>query len=344
MTLINPLAAANTLPPAAATVNLRENRDQNLRNDQVVRATVAEGGLERILLQMGTKKFWVNTETPLTTGQKLSLQVFENNGEIELRMVQANLSDHLRQVLHLAGRSFDLLPLLEALANPNHPVFKYLSPTGQNALQGALLFFSGQTEGSDGRFLKSMVRVLGLDLEQRLANDKEGEILASLKGALLEIVDRSKGREGPLYDRVRRLHHLLEATQIFRARLAEEGTVLLPLPLPFIEYGYLVADRHPSGGQDEEHYEGLLGMFLQLSSLGAINIHMLFDQRGLTLRIRTESDHVTAFIKSCVDELTTLLDSFHLVGLTVSSDAVPPQKNLIGLLNRKQTTVFDTRV
>jgi len=344
MTLINPLAAANTLVPAAATINQRESRDQHLRRDQVVRATVAEGGLERAVLQLGGRKFLVETETPLMTGQKLSLQIVENPKGVELRLLTFSLSDRVRQVLHLAGQSFDLLPLLEELAAPNHPLAKTLSPAAGDALQGALLFFSGQTEGTEGRFLKSLVRVLGLDLEQRLQQDPAGAPLANLKGAVLELLDRVQGQDIPTADRIRRLHQLIEATQIFRARLNEDGFLLLPLPFPFLDYGYLLAERHPRGNGDTPRSGGMLSLYLQLSSIGALNINMLFDQRGLTLRIRTESRQSMAFLEGYRDELEQRLQPWRLAGLNFSSDATAPQQHLVNLLSGGRSTVFDTRI
>jgi len=343
MTLINPLAAANTLIPAAATINLRENREQNLRNDQVIRATVAEGGMERALLQLGQRKFWVETETPLATGQKLALQIFEESGEIELRILSTSLSDRVRHVLHLAGRQFDLLPLLQELTDHNNLLFQELSPSAQNALQGALLFFNGQTEGSDGRFLKSMIRVLGLDFEQRLGKENDSQVLSNLKGASLELLSRLAGQEGPLADRIRHLHQMIEASQIFRARLAEDGLFFLPLPLPFLDYGYLIAERHPKQLKNNTSSGGKISLYLQLSSLGCLTIDLLFDQHGLTLKLTTENRKILDFLANQSTDLEQALQLFKLTRINFCCEASKPQQHLVNLLTAGSSTVFDTR-
>jgi len=345
MSLINPLATANTLLPASATLNLRESREQNLRSDQVIKVSVLEGGLEKALLQLGSRQVWVDTERPLSTGQKVALRLVRTARGLEFHLLPMTLEDRVRQVIHLAGTPFELLPLLEDLADPANPLTRQLSPESRDAIRAGHIFFAGQTRETEGRYLKSLIRVLGLDLEQRLEAGNAPEALTSLKGVCLELLTQTKDREDPAIERVRKLYRVLEAHQIFRLRLAESGMFLLPLPLPLCEYGFLVAERQPRLEESEGHGAPcLLSLYLSLSSLGALNVDMLFEPRGLSLRIRCETTTVMEYLKGKGAKLGSVLKTCELVNLSFSCDARAAQAHLVTLLGKGGDAGLNARV
>jgi len=75
MNVINPSAAIVPINATADNFQSREERQYQLPLNQIVRATVSEGGFDRAMLEMANRRIPVETKVPLQTGQKLDLLV-----------------------------------------------------------------------------------------------------------------------------------------------------------------------------------------------------------------------------------------------------------------------------
>ncbi len=108
MTIVNPISITS---PAAQASNIpvatSEERQVGLRLDQIVRATVVEGGLDRILLEMNQRHYQAQSELELQTGQKLTLQVLQTHPKLEFRVLPEQLNGRLSQLLPLLSRAYD---------------------------------------------------------------------------------------------------------------------------------------------------------------------------------------------------------------------------------------------
>ncbi len=108
MTLVNPIATPN---PVVQTGNVQlttpEERQVDLRLEQIVRATVVEGGLDRALLEMNHRHYRAQSDLELQTGQKLTLQVLQTHPKLEFRVLQDPLGGRLSQLLPLLTKSYD---------------------------------------------------------------------------------------------------------------------------------------------------------------------------------------------------------------------------------------------
>ncbi|MBE9487468.1 MAG: hypothetical protein IMY82_09930, partial [Chloroflexi bacterium] len=116
MTIVNP-----TVPPTpiiqttANPVATSEERQVDLRLEQIVRATVVEGGLDRALLEMSHRYFRAQSDIELQVGQKLTLQVLQTHPSLEFRVLNDPFFDRLSQLLPLLTRPYDWAQLLGQL-------------------------------------------------------------------------------------------------------------------------------------------------------------------------------------------------------------------------------------
>ncbi len=117
MTIINPVASQNLqVQPTTAPLATTEERQVDLRPEQMVRATVVEGGLDRALLEMNHQHYRAQSEVELQAGQKLTLQVLQTHPTLELRVINNPIVERLGQLLPLLSQSFDWAGLVKQLS------------------------------------------------------------------------------------------------------------------------------------------------------------------------------------------------------------------------------------
>ncbi len=79
----------------------------NLLPQQIIQALVVEGGQNQIVLELGSQKLAAHTEQPLTSGQKLNLQVVSTDPQLKLQIVD-KVDPTLLRVLQLFDNRSDL--------------------------------------------------------------------------------------------------------------------------------------------------------------------------------------------------------------------------------------------
>lgn len=449
MTLIHPSPPVLPVSAAAPLAVNREGRELELRPEQVVRASVVEGGQEKVLLDMGQQRILAESRVPLRTGQTLNLQVLQTAPQLQLRLLDTPLNERIGHALHLLSGKFDVLSLLTQLspgrppqtpraqgsagpamaiplqsgapATPSLPAPATPTPTlvatpappgmaaaassgamvatgppatagpastGQPAPPGStppatgqvpapyraalpepgrqpeppLAPLAGQLSQSsretlqafksvlsdpalvfDGAQLRQVLKHLGLHMEARLAAGQGAEAAETLKSALLDA--RSLLETGGVKStQVEHLLQNLELHQLFNLRLAQEGAMLWPLPLAFLEQGYLVVEERSQqrGGDQDPPWQ--LALHLSLKALGDLRIEFLHEPQGLFLRFVCDSQEKTAFFAGFADELRQQITSVPLAGLSFSQGAESPDKTLIRRVLGEGEGVLDARI
>lgn len=332
------------LPSTSATAQPTvspEARFQDLRMEQIVRATVAEGGREQVLLDLGHHRLRAETQVPLRTGQSLDLKVTSLSPRLELRLIDDLLGERLNRSLHLLSGKWDLLPPLRELLEGGTPLFDRLSPAARVGLEIWMAIQGFSYEKPDPVLFRHLARRFGLDLEARLARGEKQEAIETLKGALLEVAQKIDDSSGETAERVGRLLQSLEMFQLCQVRLGEAGLSLLPLPLPWLEQGYILADDSAErGGEGENPFR--LSLHLSLQGLGDLRVDFLYDQQGVYLRVAGESREKADFIASFQEELREALGP-SLQGLVFTEGAEGPAPALIRRVAEK-SGMLDTRV
>lgn len=333
MSVINPLAAIVQMAPTSAFHPPREGREHDLRVHQIVRGTVAEGGQERVLLELGNRRLWAETGLPLQSGQVLTLRVMSLTPQLELKLVEDPLAERLGRLLHLIGEKWDVATVLRSLlvtgAAPS-PFATGLRP----ALDQFLQVLQTSPEALTGGSLRDLLRILG-------PGGAKDEIV-SLRELLLATQAQLLGVHDDKAEAVARLLQQLELTLLCQARLAQSGQTLHFLPLPFVETGYLIADQ--GSAAPESKAPATLSLHLTLSGLGDLQIDFLHEAPGVFLRFSCSSPETMAFLSDFHEELRTGLGDLPLRGLAFVTGAENPVQALLRRLLPDGAGVLNTRV
>ncbi len=196
-----------------------------------------------------------------------------------------------------------------------------------------------------GEEIRHMVDRLGLDMERLLAEGRRDEAVQTLKSALLEITHAmtASGRADQAPDH---LLATLELYQMLQIRLAPEGLFFLPLPMPFLDQGYLLVDEEQSGGSRESggKEEKTMHLHLQLQGLGNIQVDISHQGEGVSLRFLAQDKERAEFMAEHRDELRQWLTALRLDSASFLAGAGDPAAGLLRrMLPAEGSGILDTR-
>jgi len=341
MTTITPIQPnIQPLPVQQAGYTPRESQEQQLRVDQVVRATVTEGGDERIRLNIGRQSYLAETEIPLRTGLGLTLLVNKVSPRLEFQILTDPLGERIRQNLHLLEVPWSFEGLAASAAGSESSPDIRVAWERFLALQGAL------TDGGGGTgALAEMLASLGIDYEARLAAGDTAGIAAVLKKLLEETRQASKGSESS-GEKIDQFSGLFELWQLVRLKQSQQSVEFWPLVLPWVEQGFILAERGDGGDQQNAAGEAArswrVTVHLQLPQLGTMQIDFLWEHPGLYLRFQCANKEQVRLLSGSQDELRGFVTSLPLEGVAFSLGAQEPAMVLARLLGGEG--VVDERV
>jgi hypothetical protein len=339
MNPINPILTVRTVLPAANALTTTEGRQYGLQAGQFVHATVAEGGGNSVLLDIDQQRFQARTEIPLQTGQQLRLLIEETSPHLRLRLVKDSLVERLSHAVHLLEEKWDSPGLLSRLAATGE--------TGHEPLIRLLTFFSGFSSALDespcGKRLRALVSKMGLTLEAELAHEKNRVEPENLKSALLSARKQLSEQETELSETLDRLQQKIELFQLCNLRLAKQGAVLIPLPLPFLESGYMIVEN---GGEEKTAETGprKISLFLSLKKLGDLRIDLLHEGGGLFLRFNCGSRQMADYLAGFEGELRSMLTGLPLCGASYGCGVENLANDLMRRVLSDERDLLNTRV
>jgi hypothetical protein len=292
------------------------------------------------LLDLDRQQIRAQTQTPLQTGQKLRLLVVENKPQLILRLFQDNLLERLTHSIHLLEGKCELTSALQQLSKNQGD--KKLLP--EKSLTKLLEFFTpfraASPETLSGNELRLLARHLGLTLEADLARGASTVEPANLKSLLLS-TDRSDADNKS--EIAEQLLQKLELFQLCNLRLARQGASLLPLPLPFLDNGYLVAERDATSDQEQPPVKKV-SLYLSLQGLGDLRIDLLQESEGLFVRFTCDNGDKTRFLEEQEPELQSMLTALPLCGASYGSDQGVLATDLIRRILADGDELLDARV
>ena len=177
-----------------------------------------------------------------------------------------------------------------------------------------------------GELLQQLVAKLGLNLEGILAAGNREDAVKTVKFALMELVQNAD-KESKLVESGKNALKTLEFFQLTQLQTARQDALVVPLPLPFLEQGYLVVedytDQSGKGGGDGEmpkHFS----LFLKLQPLGNLKIEFVFSGDGLYIRFHSESKEVSGFLATFKDELKGAITDTLVHGVSFTENGEDP--------------------
>jgi len=182
-------------------------------------------------------------------------------------------------------------------------------------------------------------QLLGLNLEAEVLRGRTREALSSLKLALLDHAQDLNPKEQEAL-------HRLELFQVCRARLADQGQLFLPLPLAFLEEGFLLVQQDDDAEQktaaDKESVH--MALYLRLSALGNVKIDILAEPGGLRLRVIGEDQEKVDFLESLSERLRSQLQQVPLRSLSFATGVETPTRELLKKLVPDSQRFFEARI
>jgi len=340
MAIIAPVT--HTIPPqqTQAGPTPRESHEQQLRIDQVVRATVSEGGQEKIWLNIGQERFRAETEIPLRTGLQLTLQVSKTTPRLEFKVLSDPVGDRIRQGLHLLKGSWPLFKLPESLVAAGDDRLE-----GLEAWSRILKLQTDVTDRNVNGGLARFLGYLGMDYEALLAQGERQTAAATLKSLLTDVTKTDSLPKELAGDNLEHFSSLFELWQLIRLKMAQQSVEFWPLPLPQFEQGFLRAERgggDASAGENEDTRSWRVTVNLQLAGFGPVQIDFLWENSGLFLRFQCATPEQVSLLNEKQEELKKFVSSLPLEGVSVSLGGKEPATALVSLLAGEG--VFDARV
>ncbi len=344
MSPVTPTAPINPAPTVTADNHVsREERQQQLPIDKIVRATVAEGGQDKVILELNQQRLQAETRLPLKTGQKLNLLVVATNPRIELQSIEDPLQPRLTSSLHMLSGKWDLQSLAQVLNAEGTPIINALSPQSREILLSWATMQKHDIQSLDGAGLRQLIKDLGLGHEANLARVKSGQIEGALKSALLETLSLKKAGTD-MQEQAGRLLQLLELFQFCQIKLARQDVLFLPLPLPFLDQGFIIVDQQKDQQADEKNTAPFqLSLHLTLQNLGDLRIDLLHEPQGLFIRCVCDTQEKAEFVAACKDDLMRNMNSVLLHDIAFAAGADSPANALLTKMIPQGDSILDTR-
>jgi hypothetical protein len=211
----------------------------------------------------------------------------------------------------------------------------------------AILFSQGGagSANSGGENLQQLVGKLGLNLESLLAAGNKEEAVKTVKFALMELVQNFTGR-GELAESGKHALSTLEFFQLAQLQTARQDALVVPIPLPFLDQGYLVVedykDQSAGDGQGREmpkHFS----LLLKLAPLGNLKIDFLSSDENMYIRFYCQSKEVSDFLAGFKEELENALTGTTVRGVSFSQNSEDPLSAVLKKSMAGEDSFIDTK-
>ncbi len=326
-----PAITISFAPQAVASQHgTNEGQSLHLKAHEIVQATVVQGGMDTVELELNRYRFTAHTRIPLRTGQRLQMQVQDSSPHIELKILNQSLLENLFQRLHLFGEELDLASRLRHILGDASHSSTVQGQASHNASDSLLQGLHQFAQRPDGSFLAAMSGLLGLDTEALLSSDPESRV-ANLKTLLMHVLGQQDGASQQQENSKNLLQHT-ELMQLCRARMYQDNTFFLPLPFPFLERGFALMERRRGSepeGEETEREEYSISLCLRLQNLGALEVRMLYEEPQLLVRVLCEEQSAADFFSGLKEELKESVEALPVHSLTVTTGGRDPDRILM---------------
>ena len=348
---MNTITPLTSIQPLASATDRHGGQQQNFGQKvigEILKATVLEARANnQYILDFSGSRIPVSSQARLSPGQILTLQISKTTPQVELKLVSESGNLLSGKALVLLGSNLDLSSLLSSLQPGSPSPLATLTSSSAATLHTYLpaeitSLISGRAGGS---FLQLLFNRLGINLESLLAQGNAAEAKNTLKAALLEIAARFQNAEH-LSGQANKLLSTLELYQLTQLQLTSQNLTIFPLPLPFIEQGYLLLDN--SYNDLEESTEGngkqQFSLHLAMSELGNIQVTVLQDTEQLFIKFFLDSEETVRFVTPYREMLEEMLSINSRISITFSSGADSPVNTLVRKLVPDGQSIINTTV
>ena len=344
---ITALSSSPILGSSTSGAGGQQYHPQQMLEGQTMHAFVVKAaGENKFILDIGTNRILAQSDSvTLTPGQSLQLQVTATTPLLELKIITAPLQQYLGQSLTFIGQNLDLSSLLQTLQQPPNPAIDALTTASRQLLENFFTLQQRPLNGKEGgEVLRQMIDTLGLQMEAKLGKGLTDEGTSSLKSALLEVIHLF-GESETTKEAGKTLLSTIESFQLSQLRLDQDKTLIIPLPFPFLEQGYLLIDQKQDQETEDHKRKKQLhfSLHLALSGLGNIQIEFVQTDDGFWMRFNCDSQEKADFVGQFSDDLKQQLADTPLQGISFSGTANAPGTDLVRMLVPAGKSFLDTK-
>jgi len=347
MVTITPLTPIRPLGSATSQSGSQNPGENPLARGQLLKGVVLEvKGENRFLLDISGQQLTAESKAALTAGQSLRLQVVQTAPQIELKIVSSTNDQFFGRSLTLLGKNIDLTELFQTFRQQSPSPLASLPASARNIIEKYFLSQQKSFSGSDaGAVLKQLIDSLGLSFENILARGDATAASLTLKAALLELAHIFQNAEN-ISDAAHKILTTIELFQLAQLHNSGDRQFIFPLPLPFVEQGYLVIERDTDKDSDKDntHRNNRFSLHLSMTDLGNIQIDFLSIEETLYIRFRTDSQEKADFVAQFSEQLKEAITDIPQINLSFSADAPDPLTELMREIVPEGSTILDTRI
>lgn len=206
---------------------------------------------------------------------------------------------------------------------------------------------SSATSGTkEGGQLQQLVHSLGLNFEGQLtAGDVKGAT-NTVKSALLELVQNFMG-QNKLTETGSQTLKTIEFYQLMQLQMERQDTLVLPLPAPFLEQGYLVIEDYKNQLAEKDGEQKTLNhfsLYLKLSPIGNLKIDFLYSGDGVYLRFNSDSKQISDFLSGFKKELSESISNSVVQSISFSEGGEDPLTTILQKSRDGATSILDTKI
>ena len=344
METIRPLTSIPTVGSATSQSRGQQPQQNQLPLGQLLKAVVVDAkGADQFILDIGGSRLTAQSQAPLSIGQTLQLQVVNTSPQIELKIVADTLNQFVGKSLSLVGKNIDLSSLFQNFSQTTPSPLADLTPTSRSIIESFFTLQQTDIGKSDGgAVLKQLLEGVGLNLEHHLSRGDKNSAAATLKAALLDVAETFKNAEA-VASAANKVISTIELFQLAQLNTNNEAFLIFPLPLPFIEAGYLSIEKDASNNDSDQNDGVRFSLHLTMSELGHLSIDFSKNEDTLMIRFRAESVEKMKFIEQFSEELINTITDVANVTVSFADGAPDPVSDLIRKIVPKGQSMLDTK-
>lgn len=271
------------------------------RPGQILQATVTSAGDGLVTLDMNGRQFAAQDRLGLREGQQLLLHVAATSPQVQLQTLGLNTENPQNIFLQVFGAGWDLPALLRQIQDRRDTGKNPLFDLMRDAMKAFMAGLEDPATAADATALAALLQRLGV------ARLKQEDPSGTLRQALLGGKGDEPRDEEPSSELLDSLARSLETLRRLNLQLQPEGSVLLPLPLPFLKQGFLlIGDAAEETGSDSASSRKIC-LQLSLENLGELRVDMLWDQAELLIKFTCENNEANRKLSESGEELRQAL-------------------------------------
>ncbi len=295
----------------------------------------------RFVLDVGKYRFLAESRQPLQIGSRLNLQVTSVAPRLKLQVVSDPLTRHIGRSIHLLSRPLNLQQALRAISQHTTDDNRLTPETRRLFEQFSQPDQIINSKEKSGEQLKAMIMGLRRHVGSQGNAPRKGEA-ALIRNSLPEAA-RLPHEGDSAGNRINHLLQTLDLFQLLGIKFEQEEQFFAPLPLPFLDQGYLIVDKEKKEkNSDAAESRWTYSLHLKMKGLGSLRIEIQQLRTELEIHFYCEDREKAHFLAGLREKLRRQLDLFTLEKSRFHTGVREPVPEILQKIIRKNSGIINT--